>query len=354
MSITHNTLIAHARRLTALVACAVLLGCSSNAGKELSAEKELGQILASLQQSSASLSHAATPPRPSDEDLRRSSPAAQDLFDVSVRNIPARDFFLSITQGTSFNMVVHPDVEGLITLDLKRVSIDDVLKVARDIYGYEFRRTGNIYTVYANALRTEVFHVNYLDVQRVGVSDTNVMIGSAASTNNSGSNGFSPNTGGMDGANLLAMLESAQAGAQNGGRQAGGLTPGARVQTLNKTDFWRSLETTISSIIGGEADQRSVVVTPQAGMVVVKAMPNELSAVRHFLERSELSVKRQVILEAKILEVQLHKGFEAGVNWNAISGQISAAKNLSDGFLLNTEGNAPVGEFRSTNGETVA
>ena len=145
------------------------------------------------------------------------------------------------------------------------------------------------------------------------------------------------------------MIESAQQNSKNGESGGGGsvLTPGSRVQTLNRTDFWASLEKTVESIIGGESKSRSVIVTPQAGMIVVKAMPNELSAVRNFLERSELSVKRQVILEAKILEVRLSEGFEAGVNWGAISGQIAAAKNLEDNFLLNTDGSSPVSEFRN-------
>src|SRR5690606_25628999 len=122
-----------------------------------------------------------------------------------------------------------------------------------------------------------------------------------------------------DTANLLGMLE----GDESGSRSSSELTPGARIQTRNRTDFWRSLRETISAIIGGETEDRMVMVTPQAGMIVVKALPHELSAVRDFLERSELSVKRQVILEAKILEVRLSEGFEAGINWNAISGQLA-------------------------------
>jgi MSHA biogenesis protein MshL len=227
------------------------------------------------------------------------------------------------------------------------------LRVTRDIYGYEFKKSRGIYTIYtiyANAMRTEVFQINYLDVQRVGVSDTSVMIGHAQSTGNgnSRSNSGGSNNSTNENANLLGMIENAQ---KNGGGNSGSaLTPGSRVQTLNRTDFWASLEKTVESIIGGETESRSVMVTPQAGMVVVKAMPHELSAVRDFLERSELSIKRQVILETKILEVRLNEGFQAGVNWGAISGQIAATKNIQDGFSVNTDGSgAAVDEFRPIN-----
>src|SRR5690606_20323135 len=136
------------------------------------------------------------------------------------------------------------------------------------------------------------------------------------------------NSGGNDDtANLLDI------GSSEGDRKSGAsLTPGSRVQTLNRTDFWSSLQNTLTAIIGGETDERMVMVTPQAGMIVVKAMPHELNAVRDFLERSELSVKRQVILEAKIIEVVLNDGFQAGINWGQIGGQLVHAHNIADGF----------------------
>lgn len=259
-----------------------------------------------------------------------SAKGSYDRFDVSVSNVAARDFFLGLVNGTGVNVVVHPEVTGSVTLDLKNVTVDDVLRVTRDIYGYEYRKDRGIYTIYANALRTEVFQINYLDVQRVGVSDTSVMIGRAQTSGNNNSNNSGGNSGGSnDTANLLGMIESAQQ--QRSNRNSSGLTPGSRVQTMNRTDFWASLEKTVTSIIGGETESRQVMVTPQAGMVVVTAMPHELSAVRDFLERSELSVKRQVILEAKIIEVRLNEGFEAGVNWGAISGQMGYTYSSGSG-----------------------
>src|SRR5690606_7213734 len=113
-----------------------------------------------------------------------------------------------------------------------------------------------------------VFHVNYLDVQRVGVSDTSVMIGRAQAGGSGGNNqSRNSNSGGNDDtANLLDI------GSSEGDRKSGAsLTPGSRVQTLNRTDFWSSLQNTLTAIIGGETDERMVMVTPQAGMIVVKA-----------------------------------------------------------------------------------
>lgn len=249
-------------------------------------------------------------------------------FDVSVRDVPARDFFLGLIDGTQTNVVVHPGVAGTLSLNLKNVSVREVLEVARDIYGYEFKERSGIYTIYPLEYRTEMFPINYLDIRRVGISDISVPVGrmdSGSSNNNQGNSGG--NSGGQSASsnpNLLGMFGG------EGGQSGGSLSAGSQVQTLSKTDFWGSLHETLVAIIGGESDQRRVMVSPQAGMVIVKALPGELFAVREFLERSEMTVKRQVIIEAKILEVRLSDQYDAGINWSAIGGQLLLARNVSE------------------------
>ncbi|MDF3011836.1 MAG: mshL [Cellvibrio sp.] len=345
----------HRLRMPLLFVLSLILGCTpTDKSKErLATEDAIDQVVE--QQHEENKNTKTVPPEVNKALLNNQTLASGGLaktnyerFDVSVSNVPAKAFFLGLVNGTGVNVVVHPEVNGSVTLDLKNVTVDDVLRVTRDIYGYEYKKDRGIYTIYSNAMRTEVFQINYLDVQRVGVSDTSVLIGRAPTSNdnsNSGSGGGGNTTN--ENANLLSMIQNAEQQKAGGGVE---LSPGSRVQTLNRTDFWASLEHTLISIIGGETESRSVILTPQAGMVVVKAMPHELNAVRDFLERSQLSIKRQVILEAKILEVRLSEGFEAGVNWNAISGQLVATKNIQDGYPINTDGSGTeVGEFRPIN-----
>jgi MSHA biogenesis protein MshL len=118
-----------------------------------------------------------------------------------------------------------------------------------------------------------------------------------------------------------------------GGASAAGVAGGAAAQ--------RNVETVSGRGVEGCDGGRSVVVNPQSGVVLVRAMPAELRDVSTFLNASQLSVERQVILEAKILEVELSDGYQAGVNWSAFrtgpNSRVSGG-NISPGTVLQTSG----------------
>jgi MSHA biogenesis protein MshL len=81
-----------------------------------------------------------------------------------------------------------------------------------------------------------------------------------------------------------------------------------------EADFWKSLEATLKAIVG-ISSERSVVVNPHSGIVVVHAHPSELRIVGDYLRKIEQATSRQVVLEAKIVEVELSDAYQAGINW---------------------------------------
>ena len=105
----------------------------------------------------------------------------------------------------------------------------------------------------------------------------------------------------------------------------------------SSADFWDELSKSLIAIVGN-AKGRSVVISPMSGVIVVRAMPDELRNVATYLKASQVSIERQVILEAKIIEVSLTDSLQSGVNWAsftggtdkfASAGQVGAGTTLS-------------------------
>jgi MSHA biogenesis protein MshL len=88
-----------------------------------------------------------------------------------------------------------------------------------------------------------------------------------------------------------------------------------RVTTSIVNDFWGDLRSALTAIVG-PGDGRSVVVSPQSGVVLIRAFPTELRAVENYLRETRLVVERQVMLEAKVIEVTLAESFQSGINWS--------------------------------------
>ena len=228
----------------------------------------------------------AVPGRKTDET------PAETKFDLVVSNTPAQQVFLAIVSGTRYSMLLHPEVSGSISLNLKDVTVFDALETIHQMYGYEYRVDGTRIYIQPLGLQTRIFQVNYLTGQREGKSNLRVTSGSVSDNSPGASTGTGTSTAGSS----ASGLQSSQ------------------VSMTSKADFWDELSKSLVAIVGSEPG-RSVVISPMSGVIVVRAMPDEMNNVAAYLKASQISVERQVILEAKIVEVQLNESFQSGVNW---------------------------------------
>ena len=228
---------------------------------------------------------------------RVSSAPIEPKFDLAVNNAPAGQVFMSIVSGTRYSMLLPPEVTGNITVNLKDVTVMEALDALRELYGYEYKLDGTRIFIQPVTVRTRVYQVNYLVGQRLGRTDVRVTSGSIAeSPAASGAMGI-PGVPGTTG--LPAPAVSPASGAVP---QAG--SDSSRIQTTVRSDFWEDLRQTLMQIIGNQGS-RSVVVNPQAGLVVVRALPSELREVENYLRGIRLSVERQVMGEGTGVEGRL-------------------------------------------------
>jgi MSHA biogenesis protein MshL len=281
--------------LTAVLAALALMhGCASERGT--TTQSAIGAAMQeAVQPPATTAAPYAVPPPPAPPLV------TEERFDVNVVDAEARDFFMGLVAGTDRNLIVHPDVKGRVTLTLKAVTLPEALDTVRDVYGYDYRRTGGTYVVLPATLQSRVFEIDYLNLVRGGMSRTRVSSGQV--TQGRSENSATDPVSGFGGT------------AVDGNRE--GQTTGSVIDTVNSNDFWSELQTTLTAILGG-GEGRQIVVNGQAGVVFARGMPDELRAIGDYLRRIDGAAKRQVVLEAKIIEVTLDDGFQAGVNWAAV------------------------------------
>jgi MSHA biogenesis protein MshL len=214
---------------------------------------------------------------PNDQPLSR--------FNVSVEAVPANAFFMSLVKDSPYNVVVDPAIQDTISIQLKQVTIPEVLEALEEAYGYQYQvKKFGIY-ITKGKIETRTFKLHYINLERSGKSSTEISSGQLTSS---------------DGASSGGVASSASS-----------------VSTTSNSTFWPTLSATIKALVG-DVPGTSVVVNPDAGLVIVKANTAMLRQVAKYLDNVQSIMTQQVIIEAKILEVRLIKAYQAGVDWTAL------------------------------------
>ena len=274
----------------------------------------------------------------------------EQRFDLVINNAPASQVLMGIVSGTRYSMLVHPDVTGSISVNLKDVTVFEALDSLRELYGYEYKVEGSRIFIEPQTMQTRVFQVNYIVGQREGRSNTRVTSGSinTGNTNQQGQQNIGMGSTSTTSSNTSSL---------NNTNASTSLT-GTSITTTSKNDFWADLTASLKEIIG-EENGRRVIVNLQSGVIVVRAMPSEVRNVEAFLRLMQVSIERQVILEAKILNVQLNDQSQSGVNWS-IFGRNNRSTGIIGNINANTQlatsgnGNLISGDLSASSGTVLA
>lgn len=234
-------------------------------------------------------------------------------FDVSVNNVPAKEFFSGLSQGSGYSLLLAPNVTGNISLKLKQVTLVEALDAVSDLYGYHYEKTSYGYQIFPKELQTRIFMLDKLTLQRT--LQTNTQINSSSGD--------------------LTQASSSSSSSGGGGST---ITPSTvTIQASQKDTFWNDITTTISALIGAsgnakdaKAETPTVQVTGDTGMIVVRAYPKDMQLVEQYLSKTQSILGREVIIEAEILDVSLGSEYSMGIDWAALTvgGALSPATSM--------------------------
>lgn len=303
------------RIIIGVLAITALSACSTPPGRNATADAINSEMDAVVEErengrKSTAVDDALLPPLTISMPAVDSKPL-ENKFDLSVNNTPANQVFTAIVSGTRYSVVVPADVTGYITLHLMDVTVFEALEAIREVYGYEYKVDGSRIYIQGVSIQTRIYQVNYLTGQRDGSSSLRVVSSSVSDSS------------------------IARPGATPAPTSAKTLNS-SLVSMTSSADFWDELSKSLIAIVGNEKG-RSVVISPMSGVIVVRAMPDEQRNVATYLKASQISIERQVILEAKIIEVSLTDSLQTGVNWASFTNDgnnFTSAGQLGAGSAL--------------------
>ena len=322
----------------------------------------------------------------------------EQRFDLVVTDAPISQVLMAIVHDTRYSILLSPKTippslgaaaggagtagaatsraTEALTVNLKDVTLFEALDAIRELYGYEYTVEGTRIYVQPPELRTKVYQVNYILGQRRGVSDLQVIGGASSSSSGSGQQGGQGGQGGS----------GQSSGGSYASIQASGLS------TITKSDVWGEMEEAVRTVLGcqiarsrptgatgatgasggggasssgsgnssradvsfvgdrqtgermhgseGCPDGRALSINQMSGSALVRALPRELRMIEGLLRSMQINIERQVIIEAKIIDVELNAGSQQGINWSGFGqgihrASVGANPTLIDGTPAN-------------------
>lgn len=224
----------------------------------------------------------------------------QDLYSFSLREADVKDILRAIARQTDYNVVIAPDVKGVATVDLKQVTLPKALEYILEPLGYSFKIEDRTIYVTKPKIETKIFYLNYIAFKKKATSTVTWRSGGEVSQQ-----------GG-----------STPAGAYNETTQEKAIA----IVSESESDIFKHLEDNLKNILSAEG---RYMVNRQAFFIMVSDYPDRVNRVKTLIEAMEGVIHKQVMIEAKIIEVILSDSFQAGVNWQLVQASIGSFAKIS-------------------------
>jgi len=299
-------------RIAPLVATCFALAACSTAPKAVDPDGHLQSVDATPETRES----AATIPAPVTRSFSLPPPRAvpkADTYSVVVNGVDVRELLFALARDAKINVDVHPGLSGRVTLNAINQTLPQLLERISQQVDMRWEQSGPNLVVKPDTPYLHTYRINYVNVSRKASATvaTNTQIAT-----NSGSGA--------------------------GGAGGAGNVSSTRIENASVNAFWDSIEANVKDLLketdkllpaepaaGAEGATRfreaaSVIVNRETGIVNVRATARQHAKVREFIDRVAAAARRQVMIEATIVEVSLSDTYQQGIDWSRLAGpQIS-------------------------------
>ena len=264
-----------------------------------------------------------------------------ETYSLVATDVPVRDLLFTLARDASMNVDIRPDVTGNVTINAIDQTLPQILdRISRQV-DLRFDMQDRDLVVAPDSPYLHSYKIDYVNMSRDNTSSVSV----TTQIETTGQGGASEGGGGGDG----------------GGSNNSSTT----VASSSVHNFWDSLSSNIRSILGESADSDSetdstplVIVNRESGIISVLASSRQHRQVQQFVDNVMANVRRQVLIEATVVEVALNDDYQFGVDWARLADngtglslrQDLIGDNLSDPpvFILDYFRDTKIGEITAT------
>ncbi len=208
-------------------------------------------------------------------------------FTVVATDLPANELLFALARDARLNLDIDPLISDNVSINAIDQTLPQILKrISRQVSLRYFLDGPNL-VVQRDLPFTRVYRIDYLNMSRTTSSSIDV-------------------------STQIASTGSSDAG-------GGGSNSAATVSNETKHDFWFTLEENIKLMAATGEDAGIVISNRESGTISVKATAAAHDDIQYFIDEVLKSVRRQVLIEATVVEVTLSDDFETGVDWSRIA-----------------------------------
>ncbi|MCZ6772883.1 MAG: secretin N-terminal domain-containing protein [Proteobacteria bacterium] len=220
---------------------------------------------------------------------------ASERYTVVVNDVPVRELLFALARDAELNIDIGGAVEGKVTLNAIDQTLPQILeRIARQV-DLRYELIGETYVISTDEPYLRTYEVDYLNLSRE--VDTTVTVETRVATTGGGS---VDDSGGGGGANRSST----------------------RVHSQSYNRFWETLYNNVLAILGetessgGSEVSYKVIMNAEAGLMSVKATSFQHRFIEEYVDKVLVNARRQVLVEATIVEVVLNDQYQAGVDWD--------------------------------------
>ncbi len=322
--------------------------------------------------------------------VQRPKPAAKvETYSVSVRNVPVGELLFALSRDAKLNIDLHPGIEGTVSINAIDQTLQQILTRLSKQVDMRWELNGPNLAIMPDAPFLRTYRVDYVNMARDMKTKTEVS--SQVGTGSAGGGGGSTS---IESSSKNRFWETLDKNIQDLLRETDKVLPeGSSETVIDRTDQQSnntgasaaangkngSAQNAAGQLAGGAASQQtgntvvkrstfreaaSVISNPEAGVISVRASSRQHEKIQEFLDQVMGSSRRQVMIEATIVEVALNGDYEQGINWQSLRtirggtagfslarGQLSRANGVTTATNLTattSTGNATAGTTGST------